>query len=190
MLVVNRESSVLFRPMIPCPRYSLGGRTVEVEYQWDSFVFDQFPGLLSPFDYSDFKDLKTHPAACKLIECNSLCGGHCWAEGANGCQRCPAGQVLSQGTCKVPANIPANYFLDGWVAKPCALTCASCTGPADTECSSCSGSRYLLPSGACAFSCGKGYYPDANNVCQTCDSAVSCSAGLLFFFGRCQVVAI
>lgn len=117
-----------------------------------------------------------HPAACNGLECDPICGGHCWDEGVPGCQRCPAGQVLTAGECLLPEDIPNGFYRDDWLARPCRESCASCDGPNDDSCLSCSGTRYLLAlpgsSGSCVTNCGQGFYSGSGNVCRRCHVSV------------------
>ena len=84
-----------------------------------------------------------------------------------------------QGTC---------YTCDpGWVAVsgsclPCSSTCATCTGTASSQCTSCPSNRYISGFSAsgtftCVTSCSTGYKP-LNGECVQCADAncISCSA--------------
>jgi hypothetical protein len=176
--------SIFFSPSVKRPTAatfsklcSLAGRELQPQYLWTKSVIENlFDSLLSPYDYFDFLASKVHPAACNGLTCDPICGGHCWDEGVGGCQRCPAGQVLTAGECLLPEDIPDGFYRDDWLARPCRETCASCAGPNDDSCLSCSGNRYLLASpgssGPCVTNCGQGFYAGSGNVCRRCHVSV------------------
>ena len=56
------------------------------------------------------------------------------------------------------------------ICSPCHSNCATCSGPLDTECLSCSGVRYLYGS-QCLLNCGTGKYgSSSDNKCKDCTS--------------------
>ena len=56
------------------------------------------------------------------------------------------------------------------ICKDCHSTCLTCSGPLDTDCLSCSGSRYLYGS-KCLTDCGEGKYGDSTtSTCKNCNS--------------------
>lgn len=152
----------------------LAGRSITATYKWTGDVITAlYSTLLDPYGLAAFTGRKTHPAACVGFTCNALCGGHCWDESLDGCQRCPTGEVLAQGTCVAEDAIPDGFYRKDWIALACDDTCATCSGPSDGECTSCSGSRYLLASlGACVTNCGTGYFAGSDNRCQPCHASV------------------
>lgn len=55
------------------------------------------------------------------------------------------------------------------VCDPCNTTCATCKGPAGTDCLTCSSGSLSAVTSECVNSCGDGYY-SVSNVCYVCPS--------------------
>lgn len=168
---------IILATALCCPCFCfprLAGQSITATYAWTGSIINElYSTLLEPYGVDAFSGRKVHPAACVGFTCNALCGGHCWDENLDGCQRCPTGQVLAQGTCVAEDAIPDGLYRKEWIALACDDTCTTCSGPSDRECTSCSGSRYFLASlGACVTNCGTGYFAGSDNRCQPCHPSV------------------
>ncbi|KAF8602810.1 hypothetical protein BDV93DRAFT_545182, partial [Ceratobasidium sp. AG-I] len=107
---------------------------------------------------------------------------------------CPSGTVLSQSTT-------ANSTSGANTCLTCHADCASCSGPSNTQCTTCPPSRPLKsPTGTClpASSCGaQSFFDTASSACVKCDASCSsclgaglglcsaCSEGSLLRSGKC-----
>lgn len=89
----------------------------------------------------------------------------------------------SQATC-----ICNNGFYGNWQkCYNCDTSCATCSGPANTQCTSCRGTTTLNSNGGCSVGCGAGQFVSPNNICTACmancdlcysaDSCTTCAAG-------------
>ena len=82
------------------------------------------------------------------------------------------------GRCK--ATCPSGSYADpSGVCMPCDASCAACTGPSASSCSSCDpvGVASHLRAGACVDSCGGGYYAEDQPLVRTCQTChASCQA--------------
>ena len=68
--------------------------------------------------------------------------------------------LLQPGTGRCKASCPSAFYADpSGECLPCDPSCAECTGPGATSCSSCDpiGGASHLRAGACVDSCGDGY---------------------------------
>ena len=108
---------------------------------------------------------------CSQQRCASDCAT-CVAGSAGNCTSCAVPLPLlqpSSGRCK--ATCPAGAFADpSGVCAPCDATCAACTGPGASDCSSCDpiGVASHLRAGACVDSCDSGYYAEDQPLVRTC----------------------
>ena len=107
----------------------------------------------------------------------------CSAGTSSSCVTCFPGTFLHSGQCisPCPDGFWGNTETNRCVA--CNSACATCTGPANTECLSCN-SGYLY-SGQCLATCPIGYYAHSSKTCQSCHvsstspfSCRSCDGGL------------
>ena len=82
------------------------------------------------------------------------------------------------GRCK--ATCPSGSYADpSGVCMPCDASCAACTGPSASSCSSCDpiGVASHLRVGACVDSCGGGFYAEDQPLVRTCQTChASCQA--------------
>jgi hypothetical protein len=70
----------------------------------------------------------------------------------------------AQQTC----SCNSGYYGNWQNCYSCDNSCASCWGPANTQCTSCRGSTSLNSNGGCSSSCGSGQYVSPNNLCLNC----------------------
>ena len=78
--------------------------------------------------------------------------------------------ALHDGVCL--RNCPVSMFRDlDSSCRKCAVECASCVGPAETDCSSCAAAHPFKLLGSCHAVCPQGYAPDFENRCVQCDAS-------------------
>ena len=113
------------------------------------------------------------------LACNSNCLT-CSAGSASDCLSCHPSTYLNlppKGQCT--STCPTVYYPDDsfWECRHCyqsasnPFSCATCIGPADGDCRSCTGSTFLHPSptGQCLNPCPDGYYEDiSTHKCMPC----------------------
>jgi len=89
----------------------------------------------------------------------------------------------SQATCLCNSGFYGNWQR----CFPCDSSCATCSGPANTQCTSCRGTSSLNSNGRCGSGCPAGQYVSPNNNCLPCiancvlcfsgDSCTTCASG-------------
>ncbi|XP_016951901.1 furin-like protease 2 isoform X4 [Drosophila biarmipes] len=140
--------------------------------------------------YADKKRLECMPCqeGCKTCTSNGVCS-EClqnWTLNKSdkcivaGSESCSESEFFSQAVGQCSA---------------CHASCASCNGPAETNCMSCGPSR-LLEQSRCVSGCREGFFMEAGSVCSpclhTCSQCVSrtncsnCSKGLELQNGECR----
>ena len=117
---------------------------------------------------------------CSQQRCASDCLT-CAAGDTSNCTSCAMPLPLLQpGTGRCKASCPSAFYADpSGVCLPCDPSCAECTGPGATSCSSCDpiGGASHLRAGACVDSCGDGYYAEDHPLVRTCQPChASCQA--------------
>ncbi|KAF6764653.1 FRAS1 protein [Ephemerocybe angulata] len=120
------------------------------------------------------------------IACSSSCGT--CAGSADFCLTCPGNLLAADGKCV--STCPTTSFTSTSNTVPpanacltCHPDCATCSGPAFNQCTSCSATRPVLSAvtgataGRCLPTCSKNQFFDATSrTCQSCDSScASCS---------------
>jgi hypothetical protein len=113
------------------------------------------------------------------------CTANCDECGTQGtCNKCSSGAVRNlDDTCTTSCN--AGSYLNGTVCMACHASCATCTGPYEADCSSCSnpnGFNFDPSSGGCARTDActalKGsnrYFLNTSNICEQCaDNCETC----------------
>ena len=108
------------------------------------------------------------------LACDTSCGT--CAGSATFCLTCANNQLAANGKCV--ASCPANSFSSSGSCISCHPDCASCSGAAFNQCSSCPPDRPVLTSGRCLPTCSKSQYFDkTSSSCQPCDSSCSSCSG-------------
>ena len=117
---------------------------------------------------------------CSQQRCASDCLT-CAAGDTSNCTSCAMPLPLLQpGTARCKASCPSAFYADpSGECLPCDPSCAECTGPGASSCSSCDpiGGASHLRAGACVDSCGDGYYAEDQPLVRTCQPChASCQA--------------
>ncbi|EDQ92062.1 uncharacterized protein MONBRDRAFT_14515, partial [Monosiga brevicollis MX1] len=114
-------------------------------------------GLLTP---------STDTGTC--LPCHPLCQGGCTDATAMGCTSC-IGPVLVNETVhrdQCVAACPEGYYADAAnLCLECNPLCATCHGPASTDCDTCA--AFATDEGTCVSSCAAGTYADGH-ACHSC----------------------
>ena len=102
-------------------------------------------------------------------QCNAACS-QCTGSGNTQCQACNSGYFLQPSSTTCLDSCPSTgYFKNSThhMCDPCDESCLTCTGPAFSDCPSCSSGYYLQPSStSCKNTCPDGYYK--NSTFNTC----------------------
>ncbi|GAB1606479.1 proprotein convertase subtilisin/kexin type 4-like isoform X1 [Argonauta hians] len=114
----------------------------------------------------------------KCSPCQKLCDT--CQHNASHCTACLKNYKLSNNTCVQRIHCSTSqYHIDG-TCLPCSRMCATCFGPGDKHCLTCS-SNFLLVKGSCLPSpCSMGFYQDTNGtsnspICKRChESCLTC----------------
>ena len=122
-------------------------------------------------------------STCK--QCDALCAS-CTGAGSTLCSTCATNKYLVESTTTCVSactDYAANYFLDSTTCKQCDPLCATCTGPASSDCSSCSGGKYTVEgvAGKCVTACADhaaNYYLDGS-ICKLCNGECATCSGPL-----------
>ncbi|KII89391.1 hypothetical protein PLICRDRAFT_53827 [Plicaturopsis crispa FD-325 SS-3] len=142
----------------------------------------QCTGCLPGFVLSQGKCVESCPSGTFLsptdnltcTACDSSCGT-CVGD-AKFCLTCANNQLASQGSCV--ASCPSNTFSSSGQCVPCHPDCATCSGSAFNQCSSCTSTRPVLTSGRCLPTCSQTQFFDkTSSSCQSCDSSCSSCSG-------------
>ena len=92
------------------------------------------------------------------------------------CLTCANNQLASGGKCV--SSCPSNTFSSSGVCTTCHPNCASCSGSAFNQCSSCPSNLPVLTNGWCLPTCSKSQVFDkTSSMCQSCDSSCSSCSG-------------
>ncbi|EKM56090.1 uncharacterized protein PHACADRAFT_257156 [Phanerochaete carnosa HHB-10118-sp] len=106
--------------------------------------------------------------------CDSSCTT--CASSSTFCLTCANNQLASGGKCV--SSCPSNTFSSSGSCVPCHPDCASCSGSAFNQCSSCSSELPVLTNGRCLPTCSQGQFFDTtSSSCQSCDSSCSSCSG-------------
>lgn len=139
--------------------------------------------------------------SCKTFEESRFTCGECPAEctackSTTECTGCVPSYILRAGKCNLDLNCPEGKYTDSALKAcvPCHATCASCTGPAASDCVTCA-SLYSLNDGFCLAKCPSyrysegGICKDCNAGCQRCEGTpnycTSCPDKLYLSQGKC-----
>lgn len=110
--------------------------------------------------------------------CISNCGINSYWNG-NSCV-CNTGFYLISGTCTTckpnssynPADQSClcnpGFYGNSQACYPCDSSCATCSGPANTQCLSCRTGGSLNPNGGCTNGCPSGQFLNPSNLCSNC----------------------
>jgi hypothetical protein len=115
-----------------------------------------------------------------------ICATGYYPIGAGGaCVACDPNSSYNsaQGTCYCN-----NGYYGNWQkCYSCDSSCATCSGPTNTQCTSCYGTSTLNSNGGCTTGCPAGQYVNPNNQCSPCiancalcysgDSCTTCVSG-------------
>ena len=106
--------------------------------------------------------------------CDSSCGT--CAGSSTFCLTCANNQLASNGKCV--ASCPTGSFSSSGQCVTCHPDCATCTGSAFNQCSSCPSDRPVLTNGRCLPTCSKSQFFDkTSSSCQSCDASCSSCSG-------------
>ena len=106
-----------------------------------------------------------------------------------GTEACDDGNQVSFDGCDASCSIESGFTCAGGNATSkdtcvaCSASCATCSGPAETECTTCPSSYPFFNGpagsiGACLASClPVSKYADGNSICQPCDAACGTCSG-------------
>ena len=99
----------------------------------------------------------TNTQSCICISGYYLIGGLCVTCDPN------SAYSSAQGTCVCNPGYYGTYQS----CSACDSSCSACTGPANTQCTSCADGR-TLNNGVCTGNCPSGFYVNATNGCSAC----------------------
>lgn len=115
--------------------------------------------------------------ACVCSSGYNLIGGQCVVCDPN------SSYNTTQATCLCNSGFYGNWQR----CFNCDSSCATCSGPANTQCTSCRGTSTLNSNGGCTTGCPSGQYVNPNNRCSPCiencalcfsgDSCTTCASG-------------
>ncbi|KAI0333135.1 hypothetical protein GY45DRAFT_1320075 [Cubamyces sp. BRFM 1775] len=106
--------------------------------------------------------------------CDSSCST--CAGSSTFCLTCANNQLASGGKCV--ASCPSNFFSSSGQCITCHPDCATCSGSAFNQCSSCPPDRPVLTNGRCLPTCSKDQFFDkTSSTCQSCDASCSSCSG-------------
>jgi hypothetical protein len=126
----------------------------------------------------------------------------CTGPGSSLCLNCHPAFTYHPGnsTCGTECGITLFFSLiPSPGCYPCHSTCASCSGPGATKCTSCSNTR-VLEAGICHLACAKGtFYNSISKLCQPCnllceeclndpDNCLSCKPNIQLTGATCAPV--
>eukprot|EP00042_Codosiga_hollandica_P059493 m.918095 g.918095 ORF g.918095 m.918095 type:complete len:4523 (+) comp60173_c0_seq1:4307-17875(+) len=141
---------------------------------------------------------RTRDTVCQACGTNCL---SCSGPGSS-CKRCGGGSLLHAGNCV--SGCPAGFFAgvdlnSDPVCVPCSSSCASCSGPSASECTSCPPTR-IAAAGSCLNACTSRWFSDlSSRTCQQCSgtcfdcldasdsSCLSCPVGRLLDGMTCVI---
>lgn len=116
--------------------------------------------------------------------CHSNCDG-CTGPLNTECNQCASSIFFHTPTTECLTTCPDAFYGDTsdskckgkWISHlACHSYCATCTGPANSECPSCTASSFAVSSTLCDTSCLSTQYADANKICHSCsDTCLTCS---------------
>ncbi|EAR90495.3 zinc finger lsd1 subclass family protein (macronuclear) [Tetrahymena thermophila SB210] len=105
--------------------------------------------------------------------CDSSCKT-CNGQNSNNCQSCQAPNLFyqaSSSTCVSSCNTDQYKNTINQTCSQCNSICATCSGPNNNNCSSCTGNSFLYQN-QCIPNCPNGYFNNTNNnTCTPCDSS-------------------
>ncbi|KAL6308652.1 hypothetical protein BKA93DRAFT_523402 [Sparassis latifolia] len=139
-------------------------------------------GCLPGFVLSDGACVESCPTSTFLspqdnltcTACDSSCG--ICAGSSTFCLTCANNKLASNGTCV--SSCPSNAFSSSGSCLTCHPDCATCSGGAFNQCSSCSSNLPVLTNGRCLPTCSQSQYFDTtSSSCQSCDSSCSSCSG-------------
>lgn len=106
--------------------------------------------------------------------CDSSCSS--CAGSSTFCLTCTNNQLASSGKCV--SSCPSTTFSSSGACVACHPDCATCSGTAFNQCSSCPSDRPVLTSGRCLPTCSQNQFFDkTSSSCQSCDSSCSSCSG-------------
>ncbi|ESU42095.1 Variant-specific surface protein [Giardia duodenalis] len=111
-----------------------------------------------------------------VTEVRGLCGAMGVPEDAEGGMW--GGELLHTGEAAVCSACQEGYYKDDQACTKCADTCATCSGGANNQCTSCPEGKYLKSDKSCSNTCDNNQYADPESgtckLCTTIDQ--SCTA--------------
>ncbi|KAL4482616.1 hypothetical protein ABPG73_021276 [Tetrahymena malaccensis] len=169
-------------------------------YQTNSKLYLQNNTCSSTCQNGTFPDKSTN----KCQKCDSTCLT-CSAGTNTDCLTCSSPNYLQTDKNSCLPTCKSNEYQDSSSNKcaPCNVTCATCSGPASTQCLTCQAGQLLYTSPdnkkTCINSCPDGYFSDTkNNVCAQCNSScltcaspgdnkscLTCAPNLYLLNGQC-----
>lgn len=107
----------------------------------------------------------------ETTNCAVGCRGSCWGTHVDDCQRPPEGSLLFNDTLiDETEGCPTGYYFDDFVCMPCDSSCATCNGPGENDCLTCTGTL-VLNNSTCETACPTGFY-NRNGTCTVCPDEV------------------
>ena len=141
----------------------------------------QCTGCLPGFVLSSGQCVQSCPSGTFVDATNNTCE-KCAAScstcsgSTNFCLTCANNQLASNGSCV--ASCPSNSFSSSGICLTCHPDCATCSGGAFNQCSSCPSNRPVLTNGRCLPTCAQNQFFDkTTSTCQACDSSCSSCSG-------------
>ncbi|NP_001191402.1 furin-like prohormone convertase precursor [Aplysia californica] len=125
------------------------------------------------------------PSTPKVEACHKECAGGCTGTRPEDCNECKNFRVSSTRVCV--SQCPDGFYTSGDMCMPCDASCATCSGPALTECQSCHEGRHYHQlkdkHSVCNIECVDGFFYSTNSClpcdvgCKHCESsALHCTA--------------
>jgi hypothetical protein len=106
--------------------------------------------------------------------CDSSCGT--CAGSSTFCLTCSSNKLASGGACVTSCS--SNTFSSSGACVACHPDCATCSGGAFNQCSTCPSNRPVLSNGRCLPTCSKSEYFDSSSAsCKACDGSCSSCSG-------------
>ncbi|EAR90494.3 zinc finger lsd1 subclass family protein (macronuclear) [Tetrahymena thermophila SB210] len=123
-------------------------------------------------------------------QCDPSCKT-CNGQNSNNCQSCQAPNLFyqeSSSTCVSICNTDQYQNTSTQICSSCNSECATCSGPNNNNCLSCSGNVFLYQN-QCIPNCPNGYFNNINNnTCTPCDSSCfTCNGSALNNCLSCQL---